>query len=100
MIIPNHLPGVIEQKSEASHSEVAKCVVVLADGACHHPEIVKVEDELNELIDEACNRFCEAKSVSKAGRSNAFRTQSTSSHQPHHHHQDCHHHHHQDYDLY
>ena len=48
MIIPNHLPRVIEQKSESSHSEVAKCVVVLADGACHHPEIVKVEDELNE----------------------------------------------------
>ena len=48
MIIENHLPGVIEQKSEASHGEIAKCVVVLADGACHHPEIVKVEDKLNE----------------------------------------------------
>ena len=42
----HHLPGVIEQKGEASHGEVAKGVVVLADSSCHHPEVGKNEDKL------------------------------------------------------
>lgn len=42
MMNDNHLPGVIEQESEASHGEVAEGVVVLADSSCHHPEVGKM----------------------------------------------------------